>query len=225
MPIRINLLAEAQAAEDQRRKDPVKFAIMGAIFLVALMLGWVGLLQFQIMGKNKALAALNETAAKMGPEFRVVITNRARFNDATKKVQDLERYTYDRMTWANALNALQQCMTNAVENVQILRLRTEQQYVITPPTKVGNAMKPGSALEKVKLYLDAKSFGKSGDDCYNSYNKFREALAEFAYFKTNLVAGKGIRLENLAPPQTDPVDPTRMFVLFTLECQYPDRVR
>ena len=40
MPIRINLLAEAQALEDMRRRDPVKRAIWVSVFVVCLMLAW-----------------------------------------------------------------------------------------------------------------------------------------------------------------------------------------
>ena len=40
MPIRINLLNEELAAEELRRRDPVKRAIFIGIFLVALSLVW-----------------------------------------------------------------------------------------------------------------------------------------------------------------------------------------
>ena len=38
MPIRINLLAEAQAAEEMRRKDPVKRAVWIGGFVIFLVL-------------------------------------------------------------------------------------------------------------------------------------------------------------------------------------------
>ncbi len=42
MAIRINLLAEAQEAEELRRRDPVKRALWGAGFLVFLVWLWTG---------------------------------------------------------------------------------------------------------------------------------------------------------------------------------------
>ena len=39
MPIRLNLLAEAQALEESRRRDPVKRAVWAGVFLV-LALAW-----------------------------------------------------------------------------------------------------------------------------------------------------------------------------------------
>jgi hypothetical protein len=47
MPIRLNLLAEAQAAEDFRRRDPVKRGIGLAALLVALMLVFSSFLQLR----------------------------------------------------------------------------------------------------------------------------------------------------------------------------------
>ena len=43
MPIHINLLAEAQAAEELRRHDPVKRAIFIGISLVVVALMWSGM--------------------------------------------------------------------------------------------------------------------------------------------------------------------------------------
>jgi len=40
MPIRLNLLAEAQAAEEARRRDPVKRAIWIGALLVSVVLVW-----------------------------------------------------------------------------------------------------------------------------------------------------------------------------------------
>ena len=47
MPIRINLLAEAQALEEMRRKDPVKRAALAAGALVCLALVYSSYLQLR----------------------------------------------------------------------------------------------------------------------------------------------------------------------------------
>ena len=61
MPIRLNLLAEAQAAEEARRRDPVKRAILAAAFLVAIMLAWSSWLQGRAMLASNQLSR-EETA-------------------------------------------------------------------------------------------------------------------------------------------------------------------
>ena len=49
MPIRINLLAESQALEDMRRRDPVKRAIWVGVFLGLVILAWSSSLQLKAM--------------------------------------------------------------------------------------------------------------------------------------------------------------------------------
>src|SRR5687768_527435 len=58
MPIRINLLAEAKLAEEQRRKDPVKRATFAAAFLVSLVVLWTTTLQFKIIAAGSDLNRL-----------------------------------------------------------------------------------------------------------------------------------------------------------------------
>ena len=49
MPIRINLLAEQQAADELRRRDPVKRATWAGGFLVGVLTVWSGYLQVKLM--------------------------------------------------------------------------------------------------------------------------------------------------------------------------------
>src|SRR5580765_5785017 len=58
MPIRLNLLAEAQAAAEMRRRDPVKRAIMASVVLIALALGWSGYLYLKSMMANSDLGKI-----------------------------------------------------------------------------------------------------------------------------------------------------------------------
>src|SRR5512133_552686 len=62
MPIRINLLAEQQAAEEARRRDPVKRALWVGGGLVALMVVWIVLLQLRLAS---AKAELNRYESKL----------------------------------------------------------------------------------------------------------------------------------------------------------------
>ena len=63
MPIRINLLAETQAAENLRRRDPVKrFAYVGAL-LAAAALAVSSWFQLKVMLANKDLAQVQAQIA------------------------------------------------------------------------------------------------------------------------------------------------------------------
>ena len=58
MPIRINLLAEAQELEEMRRRDPVKRAIWAAVVIGAILLGYSSLLQLRATVASRDLGAL-----------------------------------------------------------------------------------------------------------------------------------------------------------------------
>ena len=66
MPIRINLLAEAQAAEDLRRRDPVKRSIYVAVCFVVMVLVWISSLQVKIMADNSRLGKFLEQSRLNG---------------------------------------------------------------------------------------------------------------------------------------------------------------
>ena len=68
MPIRINLLAEAQALEDLRRRDPVKRASWAGLLLVLLVLVWISSLQLKAMIARGGIESRPASAMK----FRTV---------------------------------------------------------------------------------------------------------------------------------------------------------
>lgn len=223
MPIRINLLAEVQNVEEQRRKDPVKRAIWAASGVVLLVVIWIGYLQLQVMRLDNQVSLLDGEWKGLKPKFDAVQTNYSKIADAGKKMQALQQLAVDRFIWAPVLNSLAQSMTNG-SNVQVTRLQTEQTFIIPPPSPVkpppGVTLKPVGTVEKVKMTLTAKDYGKDTDE---NYNKMREAIAAFPYFKDSLDKSKGISLQSLSPRSVDATDPSRSFVQFVLECQFVEK--
>ena len=227
MPIRINLLAEAQAAEEERRKDPVKRAIWGAAGAVVLVVAGIGYLQLEAMTRSSRLLLLDGDWTRTKPRYDQVLQNKKKIDDANSKMAALQNYAAERFVWGSVLNAFSQAMTN-VSNVQVTRLQTEQLFAAVPAAKPGtpaapaaaSTARPGSVTERIKITLTAKDFGKENDE---NYNKMREAIADFPYFKERLDKARGIRLENLSPRSVDPLDPAKSFVQFVLECQFSDR--
>ena len=53
--------------------------------------------------------------------------------------------------------------------------------------------------------------------------KFREAVATNSFFGSYLGRTNEVRLTKYSPPQTMPGEPT--FVLFTVECDFPEKTR
>jgi hypothetical protein len=224
MPIRINLLAEALAAEDLRRRNPVKRFIIGGALVVALALVWSSSLMLEDMLAKKDLIGVQGEIQARTPEYDRVTQDMKKVSEAKRKLDALLKLSGARFLQGNLLNALQQ---TSVPGVQLTRLRVDQAYSQmegTPPqtnryggVTVGH---PPAATEKVVVSLEAKDVSASPGD---QVNKFKEAVAKQSYFQTVLDKTNGVRLANLSAPQTG-LD-GKLYVSFTLECHYPDQYR
>jgi len=224
MPIRINLLAEQQAAEELRRRDPVKRAIWLSGFLVGVVVAWSGYLQFKLMA---AMREVNRKEAEwkiMEPDYTKVTSNLNKVAEAERKWAALQALATNRFLWASPLNALQYVML-AVDDIQVTRLKTDQTYLfidaVKPTTNTSGSPvrgRPAMAREKILLTIDGKDSSKNPGD---KIRKFQEQIASFPYFRTNL---QKTELTAFSPRQ-DGAPGTRPFVTFTVECQYPEKVR
>jgi hypothetical protein len=223
MPIRINLLAEAQAAEDLRRRDPVKrMFFVGALLLVAV-LAWSSYLQLKVMTANRELNGIEYKIASQTNEFQMVLTNEAKIADAKFKLSELQKLNNARLLQGNLLNALQQV---SVENVQLTHLKVDQAYLYTEGTSFKNSAgqtvpgKPATATERIVVLLDGRDSSANPGD---QVGKFKNALAKQPYFQEMLDKTNGIRLATESAPQVGPDG--KNFVMFTLECHFPDKTR
>lgn len=222
MPIRINLLAEAQALEEMRRKDPVKRAIYGAVLLVLAMLAWSSSLQLKSMLSKSELSKLEGQIAVRSKEYQSVLDQQRELDEVNLKLGSLHRVATNRLLYGTLLNALQQSI---IWDVQLVRVRVDQNYTFTDATKpktngaVIIPAKPATVAERVLLTLDAKDTGANPGD---QVNKYRQAISAFPYFQERMGTTNEVRLANLSAPQVGQGKPS---VLFTLECRYPEVVR
>jgi len=218
MPIRINLLAEAQALEEERRRDPVKRAIFIAVCIVLLMLAWSSSIQLKAMLAKGDFNRVEAEVAARTNDFRLVLENQKALADANIKLSALHQLATNRLLYGNLLNALQE---TTVDDVQLLRLRAEQSYVTTeatkPKTNANRVIpgKPATVTERILVTLDAKDSGPNPGD---RVNKFKQSLADSPYFQSFLGTSNEIRLASLAPPGPGGVQ-------FSLECRFPDKTR
>ena len=75
MPIRINLLAEALAEEDLRRRDPVKRAIYGGALLVALSLVWFSSIWLTYVVEKQSLNRVEDAIQAHTNDYAQVQSN------------------------------------------------------------------------------------------------------------------------------------------------------
>lgn len=223
MPIRINLLAEAQAARDQRRKDPVKRSIWLAVLFVLLMLAWSSSLQLQSLLAKGELSRIEGELSSRSNEFHGVLEQQNQLNDVNNRLRALTSLATNRLLYGNVLAALQESL---VPNVQLVRMRAEQSFslvdVVKPKTNNAGKITPGrpaSSTESTVVLLEARDTAPVPGDQVNVY---RRTLADYPYFKEYLRTNE-VRLANLSAPQRTPDG--KPFVMFSLECKYPEVVR
>jgi hypothetical protein len=226
MPIRINLLAEAQAAEELRRKDPVKRALLAGVMLVLTVLCWSSTLQFKIISSKSDLRRLEANWQAIEKNYQEAVESQRRSQEATEKLSSLQQYTTNRFLWGTALNAFQQSLVG-VDDVQVVRLKTDQSYVVSEEVKPVSAAgkvtpgKPASSTEKLGLTIEAID---SSTPPGGQVSRFKEALATVPYFQSSLQKTNGVLLTSLSAPQLGTAARSS-YVMFTLQCYFPEKIR
>jgi hypothetical protein len=223
MPIKLNLLAETQLAEDSRRRDPVKRALYTGSFLVVLALVWWSSLLLEVVIKRSELNQIQAQIQARTNEWQVVLDGQKKISDAQARLTALKRLSQARFLQGNFLNAVQQLN---FDGVQLASLKVAQSFLKnagTPSQTSSGHVTPGhaaSSTEKIVLTLDARDISASPGD---QVNKFKESVATQDYFKTILDKTNGVQLANLSPLQTGADG--KAFELFTLECPLPQQTR
>ena len=132
MPIRINLMAEAQALEEARRRNPVKLGIWIAGFFVAL----VGLLimekQLEIYNAKVVLTGLNEQWKADEAKYAGVTNAEAGIAVLQGKIAALDHLHTNRFLWGPVLNALQYTVVDQVQVTHVWALQTIEREAPRP---------------------------------------------------------------------------------------------
>ncbi len=226
MPIRINLLAEAQATEELRRKDPVKRAIIAGAAVVLTVVCWSSTLQVKIIASKGELKGLESKWGLIETNYQAAVESKRRSIEVDGKLLALQQLKTNRFLWGNALNAFQQTLS-AVDDIQVVRFKTEQSYVQTEEVKNRAADgKPSTgkaafAAEKINLLIEGVDAGAPPG---GQVSRFKEALASVPYFQSNLQKTNGVLLTSLSAPQVGPLG-RNPYVLFTIQCYFPEKVR
>jgi len=224
MPIRINLLAESQALEELRRRDPVKRAIWIGSTLGVVLLCWSGWLQAKAIKAKLTLSGLETTLRAKTNDFQRVLENKRKLEDVNQKTNALQMLTTFRLLNAPILNALQHTI---VDDVQLVHFRTEHAYVTVeeskPKTNSNGRITPGrpaTITEKITLTLEARDTSPNPGD---QIPKYQATLADCSYFQRALGKTNVVRLKEIGNTQRDASG--KDFVQFSLECRFPEKTR
>jgi hypothetical protein len=225
MPIRLNLLAEAHAAEEERRRDPVKRAVWLAALVIALILAWSSYLQLRTALASSDVSRMEAQLGARTNEFQQVLDHQKKTAEMNEKLRVLRLLTANRFLNGTLLNALQQ---TTAQDVQLVRLKVDQLYTRVEATKahtnednVVTKARPASATERIAVNFDGIDSSASPGD---QVSRFKIVLATNAYFKEMLTQTNSINLKSLSPVQVAPVT-GKPCVMFSLECRYPEKTR
>ncbi len=224
MPIRINLLAEAQAAEELRRRDPVKRATWIGALLISAILAWASVLQTRITLQRAQVARLENKIGELEVDYNTIVRSQKTLAETRQKLVALDRLSTNRYLTGNLLDALQKAY---VPDVRVIKLKTSFNYLMTaatpPKTNAFSVIegKPATATERITVHIEAVDSSGNPGDHVNDYKESVSSLKHLDDVFQN--TERDVRLTGLNPPQTD--SSGRQYVLFTLECSYPEKIR
>ncbi|HEY6226588.1 MAG TPA: hypothetical protein VI282_05640, partial [Verrucomicrobiae bacterium] len=131
MPIRINLLAEQQAAEEARRRDPIKRAlVMGGVFIVFTLL-WTLMTHMQVKARRMEYANEETKFKQLEDNSKAVRGVQADIGDFERRLVSLDRYSTNRVLWANMLDAMQRA---TMDQIRLKSIIVNQKYLTNPAT-------------------------------------------------------------------------------------------
>jgi hypothetical protein len=226
MPIRINLLAELQSAEEERRKDPVKRTMIVAAVVVGAVALWTASLQVKVMASKREVTNLQTKWKSIEKNYEAAVAAKRRNLETEDRLVALRSMSTNRFLWGNTLGAFSQTLNN-IEDVQVLRMRVEQTYTqaaATPNRTNGTTVvrgKPATSTEKIHLTIDAMD---SSAQAGARVTAFKNAIGAQPYFQHNLAKTNGLMLTSQSPPQINQGSGNQ-FVMFQIQCAFPEKVR
>lgn len=223
MPIHINLLAEAQAAEELRRRDPVKRAIFIGASLVVVSLMWSATVKVSAILARERFALVEGSINAQTNAYQRVESERKQIAQTQVKLAALQKLQSARFLQGNLLEALQHA---TVTGVQLTRLHVDQANIFKEGTAAQNngdaatAGRPATVRGIIIVHLDARDYSANPGD---QVNNFKQVIAKQPYFQAMLIKTNGVQLAS--PPSAPQNDAGKPYVMFTLDCRYPEVIR
>jgi len=209
-------MAEAQALEEARRRNPVKLGIWIGGFLVALMGLWIGNVEMKVYFAKNDLAGLNQRWKDAEGKFNSVTTQEALLAAVQGKTNALNYLRTNRFYWGSVLNALQYTV---VTNIVVTHVWGVQTFEREPNRVVQGRTYPGTAtLEKVKLFIAGKDYTAA-----EGYKNYEDALNHFDFFAKQMGGREGFTIEGAPGPKVPvALGSHEEYRAFTLTNQFPD---
>jgi Tfp pilus assembly PilM family ATPase len=216
--IKINLLVDELEAAELRRRDPVRWTIRVGAAAAALLILWAGWLCLQMAFASAQLHRVQSEWKSLEKSHHEALAIFKKVGEVERTMLPLQHHATNRFLWTMPLDALQLVME---DDIQVVGLKMEQTLVQQDAVKASKTTRaqPAQTKEQMLLTITAKNFADN-----HAEDKFIETIASLPYFKGSLRKKEPVLLKNRLLRQVDPLDPNRIFTLFTIECVYPERV-
>ena len=216
--IEINLLVDEIEAAERRRRDPVRWTAGLGAGVALVLLAWAGWLFLQSVLATTHLRRAQADWNSLEKSHHEALAIFKKAGEIDRTLNPLQHHATNRFLWALPLNALQLVMS---DEIQVVGLKIEQTLVQADAVKASKTVRaqPAQTREHVSLTITAKNFADN-----QAEDKFIERITSLPYFKNNLRKKEPVLLKNRLLRQVDPLDPVKVFTLFTIECVYPERV-
>jgi len=124
-------LAEQQAAEEARRRDPVKRAlILGGAFVVFTLL-WTLMTHMQVKARRAEYQNEETRFKQIEDNSKAVKAIQAEIGDIERRMMSLDRYSTNRILWASMLDSLQRA---TFDQIRLKSISANQHYLTNPAT-------------------------------------------------------------------------------------------
>jgi len=216
--IKINLLVDELEAAEIRRRDPVRWTIRLGSAAALILILWAGWLCVQMAIAGAQLHHVQADWQSLEKKHQEALAVFKKVGDIDRIMLPLQHHATNRFLWTLPLDALQLAM---VDDIQVVGLKMEQNLVQLEAVKASKTVRaqPAQTKEQIFLTITAKNFADN-----HAEDKFIETIGSLPYFKSSLRKKEPVLLKNRLLRQVDPLDPNRIFTLFTIECVYPERV-
>jgi Tfp pilus assembly PilM family ATPase len=221
--VQINLLAERFEAQAAARRDPVRLCTMAAAAGLIGLLAWAGYIRMELGRAQTDVRQLEAQLKRVKNEAADAAKTTTSSQQLATTLAALQQHSTNRFLIAPALDALQETVVRDVQAIT-LTLQQELQTVRgVKPTRGRDgkrtAGKKGYTAERNSIIIQAKNFGD-----IKAADQFMDLIAHQEYFAANLRKVDPVTLKDRTPRQADPLDPTRVYTMFTIECAYQERV-
>ncbi len=216
MPIRINLLAEEQAAEELRRKDPLKRAIIIAGVVVAVVVVFAGFNTMRVKASTAEANGIRQAYEDVKDKELALKEMRAMTGRLEANLDSLHRLATNRFLVAPVINELQFSMVDGIRLTRfVIKQNFEEYAAVPPPPDTDEQGIPAKSIEHVAFEIYA-------DDRAGKYNEYMAKIAE--RFEGRLRKRDGVKLQNLSDP-IESADGSGSYRAVVIECRYPSVTR